>query len=262
MRLKDKVILVTGSTTGVGEGLVRMFAEEGANAVVHGTREDAARKLVAEIEEAGGRSGYVIGSLEDPAIPAKLMIEVIERWGRIDGLVNNAAVMTRSNLETTDLATWDRTIAINLRAPYLLIQAALPHFRRQGGGRVLNIGSMNAYCGEPNQFVYSIAKGGMMTMTRNLADALGRERIQIHQFNLGWILTPNEYALKMKEGLPEGWHTQVPKTYAPSGGLLTPKDVAWGAVYFLSDEAALINGSVLDFEQYPLIGRNPARESL
>ena len=140
--------------------------------------------------------------------------------------------MTRSNLETTDVATWDRTIAINLRAPYLLIQAALPHFRRQGGGRVLNIGSMNGYCGEPNQFVYSVAKGGLMTMTRNLADAHGPERIQFHQFNLGWVLTPNEYALKMKEGLPEGWHEHVPKTYAPSGRLAVAEGCRLGRGLF------------------------------
>ena len=101
-----------------------------------------------------------------------------------------------------------------------------------------------------------------MTLTRNLADAHGAEGIRVHQFNLGWVLTPNEYALKMSEGLPEGWHTKVPKTYAPSGRLMSPADIAYAAVYFLSDEAALINGSVLDLEQYPMIGRNPVKESL
>jgi NAD(P)-dependent dehydrogenase (short-subunit alcohol dehydrogenase family) len=262
MRLKDKVILITGSTTGVGEGMARMFAEEGAFVIVHGTREDAAKTLVAEITAKGGRAGYVIGSLDDAEVPAKLIASVIEQCGRIDALVNNAAVMTRTSLETTDLETWDRTIAVNLRAPYLLIQAALPHFRKQGGGKILNIGSINGYCGERNQFVYSISKGGLMTLTRNIADAYGPEGIRIHQFNLGWVLTPNEYALKIKEGLPDDWPEKVPRTYAPSGRIMTPVDVAYGAVYFLSDEAPLINGSVLDFEQYPLIGRNPVKEPL
>jgi NAD(P)-dependent dehydrogenase (short-subunit alcohol dehydrogenase family) len=262
MRLKDKVILITGSTTGVGEGMARMFAAEGAIPFVHGTREAAAQKLVAEIREKGGRAEYVIGSLEDPAVPAKMIARVIEKCGRIDGLVNNAAAITRSSLETTDLATWERTMGVNLRAPYLLIQAALPHFRKQGGGRVLNIGSINAYCGERNQFVYSISKGALMTLTRNLADAHGPEGIRVNQFNLGWVLTPNEYALKIRDGLPEGWPSEITKTYAPSGRLLSPEDVAWAALYFLSDEASLVNGSVLDLEQYPMIGRNPAKESL
>jgi NAD(P)-dependent dehydrogenase (short-subunit alcohol dehydrogenase family) len=262
MRLKDKVILITGSTTGVGEGMARMFAAEGALSFVHGTREPAAKQLVADIQEKGGRAEYVIGSLEDASVPAKLIARVVEQCGRIDGIVNNAAAIVRSNLATTDLGTWERVMAVNLRAPYLLIQAALPHFRRQGGGRVLNIGSINGYCGEANQFVYSISKGGLMTLTRNLADAHGPEGIRVNQFNLGWVLTPNEYALKISEGLPEGWPSQVPKTYAPSGKLMSPADIAYAAVYFLSDEASLINGSVLDLEQYPMIGRNPVKESL
>ncbi len=175
--------------------------------------------------------------------------------------MNNAAAITRSNIETTDSELFDRTIAVDLKAPFLLIQAALPYFRRQGTGRVLNIGSMNAYCGERNQFIYSICKGALMTLTRNLADAHGAEGIRVNQLNVGWTLTPNEFALKMKEGLPQDWPTKVSRTFAPSGRILSPEDVAWAAVYFLSDEAALINGAILDVEQYPLIGRNPVKES-
>jgi NAD(P)-dependent dehydrogenase (short-subunit alcohol dehydrogenase family) len=258
MRLQDKVILVTGSTTGIGEGMVRLFAREGAKVMVHGRRKDAAQKLVAEI---GERASFVIGPLEDPELPAKVIAATVDHFGRIDGLVNNAAAITRGNIENTDSELFDRTVAVDLKAPFLLIQAALPHFRKQGTGRVLNIGSMNAYCGERNQFIYSICKGGLMTLTRNLADAYGPEGIRVNQLNVGWTLTPNEFALKMKEGLPNDWPTKVSRTYAPSGRLLAPEDVAWAAVYFLSDEAALINGAILDVEQYPLIGRNPVKES-
>jgi len=258
MRLKDKVILVTGSTTGIGEGMVRIFAREGARVMIHGTREKAARQLAAEI---GDQAAFVIGALEDPQVPARLIAETAAQFGRIDGLVNNAAAMTRGTLENTDPASFDRDIAINLKAPFLLIQAAFPHFRKQGGGRVLNIGSVNGYCGERNQFAYSISKGGLTTLTRNLADAYGPEGMRINQLNVGWTLTPNEYELKKKEGLPDDWPTKVPLTYAPSGRLLSPEDVAWAAVYFLSDEAALLNGAILDVEQYPLIGRNPAKET-
>jgi NAD(P)-dependent dehydrogenase (short-subunit alcohol dehydrogenase family) len=258
MRLKDKVILVTGSTTGIGEGMARIFSREGAKVMVHGRRKDAAQKLVAEI---GNEASFVIGSLEDPLVPAKLIAETVDKFGRIDGLVNNAAAITRGSIEKTDNELFDRTVAVDLKAPFLLIQAALPHFRRQSTGRVLNIGSVNAYCGERNQFIYSICKGGLMTLTRNLADAYGAEGIRVNQLNVGWTLTPNEFALKMKEGLPEDWPTRVSRTFAPSGRLLSPEDVAWAAVYFLSDEAALINGAVLDVEQFPLIGRNPVKES-
>lgn len=260
MRLKDKVILVTGSTTGIGEAMARLFAREGAAVVVHGTREAAARGIVDEIRSGKGRAFYTLGSLEDPRAPERIIQSTIDQCGRIDGLVNNAAFVARGSLETTGVELFDRIMAVNLRAPMLLIKAALPHFRRQGGGRVLNIGSMNGYCGERNQLAYSISKGGLMTLTRNLSDALGTEGIRVNQFNVGWTLTPNEYALKQREGLPPDWPSKVPKAFAPSGGILSPDDIAWAAVYFLSDEARLISGAVLDLEQYPLIGRNPIKE--
>lgn len=259
MRLKDKVILVTGSTTGIGEGMARIFAQEGARVVVHGTREMEARRVISAIRRKGGRAIYLIGSLEDPAVPARLVAGTVAKYGRIDGLVNNAAVMTRGTMEATDLAKFDRTVAINLRAPFLLIQAALPFFRKRRSGRVLNIGSVNAYSGERNQFAYSISKGGLMTLTRNIADAYAVEGIRVNQINVGWTLTPNEKALKHKEGLPPDWPDHVSPEFAPSGRLLSPEDIAWAAVYLMSDEAPLVNGTVMELEQFPMIGRMQAR---
>jgi NAD(P)-dependent dehydrogenase (short-subunit alcohol dehydrogenase family) len=256
-RLKDKVILVTGSTTGIGEAIARLFAREGALVMVHGRREEAARKVAAEI---GEPASFVLGALEDPETPAKLIAATIARFGRIDGLVNNAAVITRGVLANADVETFDRTMAINVRAPLMLIQAALPHFRKQGGGRVLNIGSINAYCGERTYLIYSISKGGLTTLTRNLADAHGTEGIQVNQLNVGWTLTPNEFALKLSDGMPEDWPSKLPKSAAPSGRIHRPEEIAMAAIYFLSNEAALINGSVLDVEQFPVIGRNPTKE--
>lgn len=261
MRLKDKVILVTGSSTGIGEGMVRRFAKEGAKVMVHGTREEAVREVVDSIRADGEQADCVLGSLEDAETPARIIEKTLSAWGRLDGLVNNAAVTTRSNLESTDAALFDQTLAVNLRAPLLLVRAALPQFRKQGGGRVLNIGSINAYCGERNLLAYSISKGGLMTMTRNLADAHAAEGIRVNQFNVGWTLTPNERELKKKEGMPDDWPQRLSTNDAPSGHLLSPDDIAWAAVYLLSDEAPLLNGAIMDFEQYPVIGRNPVKES-
>ena len=259
MRLKDKVILVTGSTTGIGEGMARLFVREGARVAIHGVALQTAEEVAGDIRSEGGEAISLVGLLEDPAVPARLIAETMSCYGRLDGLVNNAATMSRGNLDTTDLEAFDRTLAINLRAPFLLIQAALPYFRKQGGGRVLNIGSINAYCGENNQLAYSVSKGGLTTLTRNLADAYGTEGLRVNQINPGWTLTPNEYELKKKEGLPDDWPAKLPSIFAPSGRLLSPEDIAWAAVYFLSDEAALVNGTVFDLGQYPFIGRNPAK---
>lgn len=257
VRLKDKVILVTGSTTGIGEGMVRVFVGEGAKVMIHGRRHDSAAKLASEL---GDRARFIIGRLEDSHVPNELVLKTVAHFGRIDGLVNNAAVMTRGRIEDTDETAFDHTVAVNLKAPFFLIRAALPYFRSEGGGRILNIGSVNAYCGERSMCAYSICKGALMTLTRNLADAHGAEGIRVNQLNVGWTLTPNERALKATEGLPEDWPSKLPIDFAPSGRLLAPEDVAWAATYFLSDEAALINGAIVDLEQYPMIGRNPPKE--
>lgn len=257
MRLKDKVILVTGSTTGIGEAMARVFAHEGARVMIHGKDKNEAKELAAEL---GEPASFVFGDLEDPDTPARLIAETIAHFRRIDGLVNNAAVITRGSIEDADPETFDRTLCINVKAPLFLIRAALPHFRQNGGGRVLNIGSINAYCGERTYLLYSISKGGLMTLTRNLADALGTEGIQVNQLNVGWTLTANEYAMKLRDGLPADWPTKLSKNVAPSGRIHSPEEVAIAAIYFLSNEAPLINGSILDVEQFPVIGRNPSKE--
>jgi NAD(P)-dependent dehydrogenase (short-subunit alcohol dehydrogenase family) len=258
MRLAGKVIVVTGSSTGIGEAMARRFVAEGARVVVHGTRRNAAEQVAASL---GPSAAVYTGDLSDPTVPAELIRFTVATFGQLDGLVNNAAVTTRANIHTTTPSVFDKIIAINLRAPLLLIQAALPHLM-QSKGSVLNIGSINGYCGEPNLLPYSISKGGLMTLTRNLADALCYDGVRVNQINVGWVLTPNENALKISEGLPPDWSERPPRGFAPSGRLIRPEEVAALAVYWMSDESTPVSGSVMEFEQYPVIGRNPPKESL
>ncbi|RME57986.1 MAG: SDR family NAD(P)-dependent oxidoreductase, partial [Caldilineae bacterium] len=159
MLLADKVILVTGSTTGIGESTARRAVSEGARVMVHGRNEERARAVVDDLDEA---AAYVIGDVADPAVCARVVQATVERFGRIDGVVNNAALTWRATLEETDAAMFDAIIAVNLRAPVLIIREAVKHFRAQGGGgAVVNIGSINALSGAPNLLPYSVAKGGL-----------------------------------------------------------------------------------------------------
>jgi NAD(P)-dependent dehydrogenase (short-subunit alcohol dehydrogenase family) len=257
MRLQDKAIIVTGSTTGIGEAVARRFVAEGARVLVHGRDRERAEKLVADLGE--GKTAVHTDDVADPAAAQRTANAAMRAFGRIDGIVNNAAWIVRSNIDTTDAELFDKCMAINVRAPLLLIKAALPHLKVSQGA-VLNIGSINGLCGEANQLAYSISKGALITMSRNLADAFGRDKVRVNHFNVGWVLSPNEYKLKMKEGLPPDWPEHPPAAFAPSGRLMTPELIAAAAVFWISDESRPISGSVLEVEQYPVVGRNPVKE--
>ncbi len=262
LQLAGKVALVTGSASGIGEAIARRLGAEGASVVIHGqlTQREAAEKIAHEIHAASGAETDVqLAQIDQPGACAELVEAVVGRFGKIDILVNNAGISPRTDLAGTDAAFFDRVIAINLRAPLLLIRAAVPHFRRQGGGRVLNIGSINAYCGEACLLAYSISKGGLTTLTRNLADTLGRDGIRVNQINPGWVLTENEYATKVAEGLAADWPLHIPRQHAPGGRIFNPAEIAHFAVAFLGEPAGLVNGSIIDIEQFPLIGRNPVK---
>lgn len=255
MRLKDKVILVTGSTTGIGEAMARRFVAEGAFVMVHGRDADRGHQLVADL---GERTKFLDADLSDPEVPPRMIEAVVKAFGRIEAIVNNAASVARNDLLHTDAAFFDKMIAVNVRAPMLLIKAAYPHLKAVKGC-VLNIGSINAYSGEGQLLAYSISKGGLMTMSRNLADALCHDQIRVNHFNVGWVLTPNEYKQKIADGLPANWPETIDPIYRPSGSIMSPDKIAAAAVYWVSDESRPISGSVLELEQYPVIGRNPTK---
>lgn len=257
MRLHDKAIIVTGSTTGIGEAMARRFVAEGAKVLVHGRDRERGERLVAALGRQ--RAALHADDIGDAAAPPRLVDAALRAFGKVDAIVNNAAWIVRSNIDTTDAELFDRCMATNVRAPMLLIRAALPHLKRSQGA-VLNIGSINGFCGEANQLAYSISKGALITLSRNLADALGRDKVRVNHFNVGWVLSPNEYKLKISEGLPPDWPEHPPAAFAPSGGLMTPELIAAAAVFWVGDESRPISGSVLEVEQYPVIGRNPVKE--
>ncbi len=258
MRLKDKRILITGSTTGIGRAIAKQCVKEGARVFVHGLEEDLAQEASAEL----GNAPYQVSDLSDPAVPAQLIGESIQELGGLDGLVNNAGVVTRRQPAEMTLELWDWTYAINVRAPFLLIQAALGELARNKG-RVVNIGSVNAHGGESYFAAYASSKGALMALTRNLGDTLHRDHgIVVNQINPGWVLTENESARKQEDGLDGDWFTKLPKVYAPSGRILMPEEIAAGAVYWLDDSTGPVSGCVVELEQYPAHGRNPDKVGL
>ena len=249
LALAGQVAVVTGSTQGIGAGISRNFAEQGARIVVHGLERHKlqAEGLVAEIESSGGEALIVLGDLKQEAHCRDVIRQTLERFGRLDILVNNAGIYTRGDVEETSVALWDEILAVNLRAPFILCQEAIKHMKQRLSGCIINIGSLAVYVGLRRLCAYSASKGGLMTLTRNLANHLTKYRIRVNQINPGWVLSEGEHHLRsVKEGLGENWLEEALKT-RPFGRMLSPADIAHAALFFATNE--LITGAVLDYEQ-------------
>ena len=258
MRLKDKVIVITGSTTGIGKATAIRCVQEGAEVLIHGLEESWATELVDQLSNE--KAAYYIENLNNEGVAHRIIEFAIKRFGKIDALVNNAAKQVSSNILTTDESLLREVLEVNTVIPFSMIKAALPYLIKTRG-TVMNIGSVNSYSGEPNLLPYSISKGALMTMTRNLGDTLFREYgIRVNQINPGWVLTETEINRKKDQGLADDWYKSLPNVFAPAGRILKPEEIANAVVYWLEDASGPISGQVIDLEQHPFIGRNPPKD--
>ncbi len=255
MRLRDKVVIITGGTSGIGAALARVVVREGGKVLITGIVESEGKALVAEL---GSNASLSIADLLDPNSPKKIAADCVAAFGRIDSLVNCAAMFDQSNVENLDYENYLKMMQVNLHAPLFLIQACFPELKKNKGA-VLNIGSVNAHAGEANLLAYSMSKGAMVTMTRNLGNANGVKGVRVNQINPGWILTDREKKMKVEQGMPDGWWNNLPKSDVPFGTMSTPEQLAEGCLYWISDESIPFTATVLDLEQFTFIGRNPEK---
>jgi NAD(P)-dependent dehydrogenase (short-subunit alcohol dehydrogenase family) len=245
--LERAAVIVTGAASGIGAAIARMLAAEGVGGLVLTDRDATGLDRIAA-ELAAVPVQTVVADLADPAAPAAIAAAAVARFGRIDGLVNAAGLTTRGSFETGTAAIWDALFAVNGRAGFLLMQAAIADMRRRGaGGAIANILSMNAHCGIPELAIYAASKGAMLTLTKNAAHAHMADRIRVNGINLGWVATETEHRIQSAlRG--EDWEAQVAATQ-PLGRLVTAEECARLAVFLLSDASVPMSGAILDFEQ-------------
>jgi NAD(P)-dependent dehydrogenase (short-subunit alcohol dehydrogenase family) len=249
---QSKVAIVTGSTQGLGEAIARRLVAEGMidGLVICGRNVEGGRQLAAEFSQRGCRTEFVAADLARIDDCRALVERARAAFGRVDYLVNSAATTDRGGILDTTPELFDRTVAVNVRAPFFLMQDALRLMvERRIAGSIVNIISMSSYGGQPFLTPYSMSKGALATLTKNVAQSVVKHRIRVNGLNLGWMDTPGEHAIqKRAHGAADDWLEKAERAQ-PVGRLIKPDEVARTVAFLLSDRSGLMTGSIIDFDQ-------------
>lgn len=248
--LQDRLVLVSGGTQGLGAGIARAAVREGAAVVVSGRRAEPGEKLAADLREGGGDAQFARADVADVASAQASVAATIERFGRIDSLVSAAGLTTRGTLLDTTPELFDAHVAVNLRGPFFLMQAAVADMVRRGApGTIVTIITMSEHGGQPYLAPYVAAKAGLAGLTRNAAHAHRFDRIRVNGIDIGWTDTEGEDEIQRRfHGATDGWRERAAKDL-PMGKLGQVDEIADFVVFLLSDRSGVVTGSVIDWDQ-------------
>jgi NAD(P)-dependent dehydrogenase (short-subunit alcohol dehydrogenase family) len=258
-RFAGKIAVITGSTQGLGETLAHRLVDEGLAGVVI-TGRDAARgeAVQAALAAKGCAAVFVPADLADAEQVAGIVSVADERFGVVHHLANCAGITDRGSVWDTTPELFDKMMAVNLRAPFQLIQGVARMARREGvPASVVNVGSTSGYGGQPFLTPYSVSKGALMTLTKNLAYQLMRDRIRVISVNPGWMNTPGEHDIQRRyHGAGDDWLALAEAT-RPFGRLISMDELTTVLAFVLSDDAGLMTGAVIDYDQTVQGGGDP-----
>lgn len=249
--LAGKIAVVTGGTQGLGEAIARLFAERGtAGLIICGRNAENGARVAKEISATGCPVNFVKADLAKVADCRNVIAEADRRFGRVDVLINAAALTDRGDIFETTEERYNEIFDVNVRAPFFLIQEAVRIMRREKiAGSIVNIQSMSAHGGQPFITAYCTSKGALATLTRNVAHSLVKFRIRVNGLNVGWMSTPGEdRIMKTYHGAKDGWLEAAGKT-KPLGRLVDPREVARACAFLASEESGLMTGANIDFDQ-------------
>ena len=248
--LAGRYVVVTGGTQGIGAEIARDAARAGAAGVcITGRNAARGQAVIDELKQLGSKALFVAADLADAEATAAIMPAAIAAFGNVDGLVNAAGITDRGHIEDTPVALWDRMMAVNVRAPFMLTQALVRHLKAGNRpGAIVNIITRSSHGGQPFLCAYATSKGALATLTKNNAHALSHDRIRVNGINIGWADTPGEHAIQARDGKPADWLKRA-EPDQPFGRLIKPDDVSTLAVYLLSDASQMMTGALIDFDQ-------------
>ena len=241
MRLQDKVALISGGARGMGAVEARLFAKEGAKVTIGDVLEDEGRKLEAEIQAAGGEALFVRLDVTREADWQRAVEATVNRFGKLDVLVNNAGISGRGRVEDTSIEEWNRVMEVNATGVFLGSKLAIPAMRRSGGGSIINISSQLGLVGTDHSSPqYQASKGAVRLLTKATAIQYAGEGIRANSVHPGPIVTPMTEAARAD---PERYTLMLSRI--PLGCYGQPEDVAYGVLYLASDESRWVTGSEL-----------------
>ena len=240
-RLDGKVALISGGARGQGATEAKMFAREGAKVVFGDVLDDEGRKVEAEIAESGGDALYVHLDVTREADWRAAVDTAVNRYGKLDLLVNNAGIVLRKGIEETTEEEWDRVMAVNSKGVFLGTKHAIPAMRQAGGGSIVNISSTAGLVGSAQGLAaYSATKGSARLFTKSTAIQHARDNIRCNSVHPGPIDTP-----MLRAGLGDQSRLEERVTRVPLGRIGTTDDIAYGVLFLASDEASFMTGSEL-----------------
>ncbi len=245
MNLKGKVGLITGSTTGIGEASARALAQDGANVMLHGRNAERGAKALADIQAMGVEADIVYGEVADAAFCQSLVDSTVERFGRIDVLVNNAGILPEGKAPDTDNETWMSCMQVNVNAPFFLSRAAVEHMAKQGGGNIVNISSEWGLNGEQGFVAYCTSKGAVMQMTRCMALDHAQQNIRVNAVCPGEIHTQmvDDWLAAKGGDLEENLASVA--AGIPMRRVAQPAEVAACVLFLASDASSYVTGTGL-----------------
>jgi NAD(P)-dependent dehydrogenase (short-subunit alcohol dehydrogenase family) len=248
--LEGRIVLVVGGTQGLGAGIARAAAREGATLVLAGRNAERGEQVAAELTAAGTDASYVPADITDVGQAVAAVETTVSRHGRIDSLVNSAGLTTRGSLLDTTEELFDQHVAVNLKAPFFLMQAAVGDMRRRGApGTIVNVISIDSHGGQAFLAPYVAAKAGLAGLTRNAAHAHRWDRIRINGLNIGWSATDGEdLTQRQSHGGDEDWQERAAAAL-PMGKLGQVDEIADFVAFLLSDRSGVVTGSVIDWDQ-------------
>jgi meso-butanediol dehydrogenase / (S,S)-butanediol dehydrogenase / diacetyl reductase len=245
MDFSGKAVLVTGSTTGIGEACARGFAKSGAAVMVCGRDEARGRQVVASIRADGGKAEFAAVDLRTPGACDRLVADAVSRLGGLNVLVNNAGILyTASAVDTTD-EQWLDTMAVNVNALFYLSRAAVRHMLGHGGGAIVNVASEWGLNGEPNHVAYCASKGAVVQITRCMALDHARDGIRVNSVCPGEIHTRMVDEILAKKGGDPQQNLKDLAAGIPMRRLASPGEVASGVQFLASTHASYVTGANL-----------------